>query len=123
MDLRSLDPFVNDPPGRKNNLYKTPLLPTSSGIVETPMERNDENFICTEAISTGPGIQNSCLGSHGVPVNIVPPRRVQFDINVERARDEYYNKTHESFFSVRNPVTLIILAVLIALIFLNFTKR
>lgn len=123
MDLRSLDPYVNDPPGRKNNLYKTSLLPTETGIDKEPMEMNDENVLCEEAISTGPGIQNSCLGYHGVPRTIVPPRRVQFDINVERARDEYAQKVsfQNSFFG--KPITLIILAILVALVFLNFTKR
>lgn len=81
MDMRSLDPFVLDPPGRVNNLYNT-FGETMNHIDESPMvyAENPSATLCPVACSIG---NNLCFQEHIQKEPITPPRFMQFDIKVE----------------------------------------
>jgi hypothetical protein len=82
MDLRSLDPFVNNPPGRAGNLYDT-FGGVVTGIDETPMLFNELPSETQCAVASTGGT-NLCFQNHTIlKKEIIPKRQIQFDPNVE----------------------------------------
>lgn len=90
MDLRGLDKFVDNPPGRAGNLYDT-FGETENGIDETPIDffkSYPSDIQCTLASTGG---TNLCFQQHALPIKeLIPPRRVEFDLNVETLRESNY---------------------------------
>lgn len=105
-------------PGRFNNLYKGKFEGTEVSFNDSYIQEVPEpGILCKEAA-------NQCLEKHTAQDNYIPQRKVQLDISVENARDAYkeFEKSY-SMLSLQNPTTIIILAILVACIFLNFTPR
>lgn len=130
MGLRGLDPFVNDPPGRRNNLYKDGFIPTTPSFNDSYVQDLDGTMptdtLCAEAISTGPGLANACLGVHRMRADIVPERRIQFDLNVEKARSilERKNSGFLGFnFSDKSPIWGVIISIISFIFIMNLAKR
>jgi hypothetical protein len=85
MDLRSLDPFVNNPPGRAGNLYDT-FGGLMTGIDETPMLFNELPSETQCAVASTGGT-NLCFQNHTIlKKEIIPKREIQFDPNIEDLR-------------------------------------
>ena len=127
MDIRSLDPYVNDPPGRTNNMYKEPIFATEHSFMDDYKQKFPEsNPLCKDAISTGPGQMNACFGPNVIVKEPTPDRLVQFDISVEKARDQYEDQGDESHVNIgghKIQTVWIALGIFMALIFINLTKR
>ncbi len=86
MDLRSLDPFVNNPPGRAGNLYDT-FGGVITGIDETPMLFNELPSE-TQCAVASTGATNLCFQNHTIlKKDITPKREIQFDPNIEDLRE------------------------------------
>lgn len=87
MDLRGLDRFVDNPPGRAGNLYDT-FGSTDNGIDETPIDffkSRPSDIQCSLAAT---GATNLCFQQHAIPrKDLIPPRRIQFDPNIEDIRE------------------------------------
>lgn len=89
MDLRGLDRFVDNPPGRAGNLYDT-FGSTENAIDETLIdafspEKMPSHIQCSLAATGG---TNLCFQQHVIPrSDLIPPRRIQFDPNVEDLRE------------------------------------
>lgn len=86
MDLRGLDPFINNPPGRAGNLYDT-FGGLSTGIDETPtgfFKELPSEIQCSFASTGG---TNLCFQNHSIPrKELIPQRRIQFDPNIDDMR-------------------------------------
>jgi hypothetical protein len=87
MDLRGLDRFVDNPPGRAGNLYDT-FGSTDNGIDETPIDffkSRPSEIQCSLAATGG---TNLCFQDHTLPrKELIPSRRIQFDPNIEDLRE------------------------------------
>lgn len=86
MDLRSLDPFVNNPPGRTGNLYDS-FGGLVTGIDETPMLFNEMPSE-TQCATASTGATNLCFQNHTIlNKELIPKRQIQFDPNIEDLRE------------------------------------
>ena len=84
MDLRGLDPYVDDPPARTNNLYDSGVDGLTMGYdnsLKGPFRNgNISDPLCKTA-------SVFCPGTHVTPDRIIPPRFVQLDLQVDDARN------------------------------------
>lgn len=86
MDLRGLDPFVAHPPGRAGNLYETfDWSRPMNGIQESPMELYEQpsKTQCKTVTTAG----TLCFQQHVPRDDVIPPRRIEFDPNIEDLRE------------------------------------
>lgn len=114
MDLRSLDPFVLDPPGRKGNLYES-FGPAQNFINEKPQHIElPSTTLCSTASTIG---NNICFQKHIQKDPIIPNRFMQFDLNIEKLINERTPPNIQFFKKKRNDSTLLILVIIILILF------
>ena len=78
-----MNPYVLDPPGRTNNLYKKPYGGLETGINEKIVMNDTESMACKYTVAAGNGTMNYCFGDRQ-EIPMYPARRMQFDSVVDK---------------------------------------
>jgi hypothetical protein len=77
-----MNPYVLDPPGRRNNLYKKPYGGLETAINEQIVLNDTESMACKYTVAAGNGTVNYCFGDRQ-EIPMYPDRRMQFDTVVD----------------------------------------
>lgn len=109
---------MHELPGRFGNLYKTRLYDIQSGISVIPQEHSVKNALCREAITGQNMGMNACFGGNFQKRELVPARRAQYDLLVEKALYPQFVRKYNK--KDKNSPWLIVLVVLVIL---YLTKR
>lgn len=113
MDLRGLDPFVFNPPGRTGNLYDTFGVTRNYIDEKNSIHRElPSSTLCKEAST----VSNTICFQENIPVTPITPRRMQFDVNVENIIN--YPQSNEFYIKKReNKSNTLLFLILILIIF------
>ena len=121
MDLRSLDPFVLDPPGRTGNLYEEfDWVAKPSAIQETPLYPELPSQTQCQTVSSAGTL---CFQQHIPRQDTIPERRIDFDPNIEQLRTTVPSYSYGGPPQIlKEPPNLWIPGIVILLIVLYFAK-
>lgn len=110
-----------DLPGRYNNLYKSRIHDTQSGILEAvpTKEAGPGEMLCNNVLTAQNFGATACFSQNYQRDELIPARRIQYDLLVEKALYPQIKKYEKPKISV--PTPLLVTAVVLILIY--FTKR
>lgn len=101
-----MNPYVLDPPGRWNNLYKKPYGGLETAINEKIVLNDTESMACKYTVAAGNGTMNYCFG-HRKEIPMYPARRMQFDTVVDNVMGLRHQK------KPKHDIGLVIIGLLI----------
>lgn len=109
-----------DLPGRYNNLYKNRIHDTQSGILETfpKQEYGPRHMLCNNVLTAHNFGATACFSKNYQRRDLIPARRIQYDLLVEKALYPQIKKYDSRYQSRSVPnYALVILGVFLILYF------
>ncbi len=110
-----------DLPGRYNNLYKSRIHDTQSGILEpvSKREAGPREMLCNNVLTAQNFGATACFSKNYQRDELIPARRIQYDLLVEKALYPQIRKYEKQKMNVPTPL----LVTAVVLLFIYFAKR